>query len=170
MLLYLETITMKIATLQFLFTFAFCIPCFAADEDLEIDNFYFVWTLAESGDAKFQIYKDGDSTRAVLADRFHNLKIKPQDAESIAKVLARTEDFYKKLGGGAEKSEAVVAGEFEINFRNTDKGKFYISVSEKKGSIMNRPVALDRAQAKALAKPMQRAVKAAALVDQKVKI
>ncbi len=148
----------------------------AADEDdLVIDEYNFTWTVAESGNARFQIEKDEKSTRAWLRCPSGSLlsfsgsfPMTPQDAEAVGAALARTDEFFEKLKGSTEKSETIFTSKMRAVFSTSDHGDFLVSVTPKKWKKVG--ATLTKVQAKDLAVPMKKAVRAAALVDEKVKL
>jgi tRNA pseudouridine-54 N-methylase len=143
-----------------------------ADEegDLKIDKFRFAWTIVESGKVRFLIEKDETSTQAWLRTAYDKISMTPEDAEAIGAALAKTDEFFEKLNGKIEKSESIYAGKskFHVIFATSDKGVFYVSMAPEKS--MKEFARLAPAQAKELAGAMRKARRAAALVDQKIKL
>jgi hypothetical protein len=137
------------------------------EDDLVIDNFYFTWTVAESGNARFQIEKDEKSTNAWLRVPSASFSMTPQDAEAVGAALTRTDEFFEKFKDSTEKAETIRGGQIVVEFSTTDEGDFHVTVTPAKWKRVG--AVLTKTQARALAVPMKKAVRAAALVDEKVK-
>jgi hypothetical protein len=142
------------------------------DEELAIDRFHFTWTVVEAGKTQFLIEKDEKSTKAGMRHRGGlisggQISIALEDAEAVGIVLARTDEFFEKLKGTKDQTERIKAGGMQVVFSTTDTGDFQVEVSPKKWKRVF--AILTRAEAKALAGPMKKAVKAGALLDQKIK-
>ena len=140
------------------------------ESELKFDRFHFAWTLVETGKTRFLIGKDQTSTNAWLRTAYDKISMTPEDAEAIGAALAKTDEFFEKLNGTTDKSEALSAGKskFRVVFATSDKGVFYVSMAPEKW--MKEFARLTPAQAKELAGPMRKARRAAALVEQKIKL
>jgi hypothetical protein len=140
------------------------------DEELSIDSYRFAWHVIETDGMRFEIQKSESGTRAVISKLIGDaLRMAPRDAEEVARVLARTDEFYKKLGRN-EQAAPIVAGGVEVKFMRTDE-TFQVKLAEAQPrALIAHTIFLDRAQAKALAKTMRRTVKMAAFVDEKVRV
>ena len=143
----------------------------AEDEgELKFDKFHFVWTLVETGKTRFLIEKNQTSTAAWLRTAYDKTSMTPEDAEAVGAALAKTDEFFEKLNGTTDKSETINAGKskFRVIFATSDKGDFCVSMAPEKW--MKEYASLTPAQAKELAGEMRKAKRAAAMVDQKIKL
>lgn len=144
-------------------------PVAAQDDDkLVIDKFQFTWTLADVGRLQFQILKDEKATKAVLRVGFDSISMTLDEAEAFGAVLARTDEFAEKFRGTNGRSERVKVGTIQIDFMTTEKGEFRVKIAPEKW--MRVFATLHPTEARALAAPMKKAIKAGALVDQKIKL
>ncbi|MBI3866089.1 MAG: hypothetical protein HY290_29780 [Planctomycetia bacterium] len=144
----------------------------AEDDELVIDKFQFTWTVAEVGKTQFLIEKDEKSTKAGLRHRGGlitggEISISLEDAQAVGIELARTDEFLKKFKGTKDQSERITVGRMQVVFRTTDTGDFRVEITPDKW--MRIFAILTPAEAKALAGPMKKAMKAGAMVDRKVK-
>jgi len=148
-----------------------CIAGAAAAEDddkLVIDKYQFTWTLADVGRIQFQIQKDEKATKAALRFGLDSISMTLEEAEALGTALARTDEFAEKLKGTKRQSERVKTGTIHVDFVTTEKGDFRVQVAPDKW--MRTFATLHQAEAKGLAGAMKKAVKAGAIVDQKIKL
>jgi prophage DNA circulation protein len=97
-----------------------------------------------------------------------SLSIVPKDAEPIGVVLAKVDDYWKKMkGGDTDVRESVEAGRYVVTFWNSPKYGFSVSVREA-GRFAMSSVSLNRDAAKLFAPHMQKAQKMGAFVDGKI--
>lgn len=93
-------------------------------------KYQFSWEVFSSGDAKFLIEKDNETTLVVLRSRHDSLSLRPGVAESLAPLLSRAEEFAKILKSTPGKSESMETGNWVVRFITTDTGSFFVAISE----------------------------------------
>jgi hypothetical protein len=132
-----------------------------------IDDYDFTWHVATVGDVIFDVKKDEDKTQARITKDFgSSLYMSAVDAEAIAAILSKTDEYYAKFKGKESQSEEVKAGGFIITFMTTDDATFYVHIrqDERMSSIM-----LERKEANGLAPVMAKSTRMCAFVDERIK-
>lgn len=165
---FFRSIAMRYA-LAACFLVAYTAGVVRADEgdELAIEDFHFTWTVAVAGNTRFLIEKDQKSTSAGLRYKAEAISMTVEDAAAVGEALARTDEYFEKLKDSKGQSDSVRAGRIHVTFKTTDKGDFFVSITPEKWMRVFATLKLD--EAKALAGPMKKAVRAGAIVDRKVK-
>lgn len=138
------------------------------DDKLVIDKYQFTWTRADVGRIQFQIQKDEKATKAALRFGLDSISMTLEEAETLGATLARTDEFAEKLKGTKSQSERVKTCTIHVDFMTTEIGDFRVQIAPEKW--MRNFASLHSAEAKGLAGAMKTAVKAGAIVDQKIKL
>jgi hypothetical protein len=146
----------------------------ADEDDFAIRNFSFTWTVSEAAGARVQIRKSSRSTNAVIASGRNEMTMTPEEMENLAVILASAESGRNESGrkeGTTRKpvKETSQFGKNKAAFRFFGKGEYDITISSAE-TLADNAVKLTRVQASGLAKAMKRATKAAAFVDEKIKL
>jgi prophage DNA circulation protein len=137
-------------------------------EEFTVEEYDFEWIVAKSGDAKLSVEKTQEATVIRLSHGMNSLSMVAKDAEAVGAVLAKTDDYWKKMkGSDKDVRESVEGGKHVVTFWNSPKYGFSVSVREA-GSFAMSSVSLKRDEAKLFAPHMQKAQKMAAFVDRKI--
>jgi hypothetical protein len=119
-------------------------------EEFTVEEYDFEWIVAKSGDAKLSVEKTQEATVIRLSHDMHSLSMVAKDAEAVGAVLAKTDDYWKKMrGSDKDVRERVEAGKHVVTFWNSPKYGFSVSVREA-GSFAMSSVSLKRDEAKKL--------------------
>jgi hypothetical protein len=146
-------------------------PAPVAEGDFEVDKFDFQWVVWEKAEKRFSINKNQETMQVTIrSDRFGSLIfLTPAEAEAIAPVLAKCDQYYEKLKGDSDKSESVKVGKYDVDFRNSPKYGFSVNLSPS-GRLVGDSVSFDRSDAKAVSKLMAKAKSMSAFIDRKIKL
>jgi len=137
-------------------------------EEFTIQEYNFEWIVAKSGDAKLRVEKTQDATVIRLSNDMDTLAMVPKDAEAVGAVLAKVDEYWKKMkGSDKDMWESVEAGKYVVTFWNSPKYGFSVSVKAAKHFALSS-VSLKRDEAKLFAPHMQKAQKMAAFVDRRI--
>jgi len=136
-------------------------------DEASIDDYRFVWVVAKAGDVELRVEKTEDTTCIELCKGMDILTMTPANAEAVAAVLARADQYRQAMKGDAEKRETVKAGQYNVTFANSPKHGFSVSVRSAERFSMNS-IYMERKDAKALAVHMAKAKRLTALVDKKI--
>ena len=134
--------------------------------EFTIDDWSFTWTVAKPGDAQLRIEKTPDTTLVRVSKRIRSVRLTPAEAEAIAPVLAKADDYAARLRGKDDADETVTVGRYSIMFQQSARSGFglYLSAASGIGGV-----ALDRGEAKALAAHMLKAKRMAAFLDARIR-
>ena len=146
---------------------AFSLPAYA-DDDVEIEDWRFVWTVKQVEDAEFSIVKDDDSLYCVVSSDTSSVHCSPNEAEAIAAALNAADDELDKLkkAGGDQSKTVEVAGDYKITYSYAPDRGGYVSIRE--DGIFSRTL-LEPKEARGLGKAMANAKKLAKIVEDRIK-
>ena len=140
----------------------------SADDDFQIKEYRFTWTVAKSDDAKLVVEKTQETTVIGLWEDYTSLSIVPKDAEAIGIALSKADTFWAAMkGSDTDMQEQVDIGEHIVVFRNSQKYGFSVSIKEA-GRFSMSTVTLDRETAKLFAPHLKQGQAMADFVDQKI--
>lgn len=146
-------------------TFNFSI---ANDDRIRIRDWDFTWTVAESKEAAFEITKTDEALYCRLRSSvLGSMRLSPEDAAAIGKVIRDAGDEIDAIKGDKEKSVEQKAGKYTISFKYDPEsgGSVYIRGADR---VFGDTVYLGTRQAEDLGDAMVNAVKYAKAVDQRV--
>ncbi len=136
-------------------------------DEFHIDDYQFVWNVAESGAATLHVVKDEESvTQIRIDDDTHWLHLTGEQAEVIGQVLSKTNAYFEaQRGSTTDIDETVTAAGYLVRFSTSPQYGFDVSIRpEKRFSISSSR--LDRKQAIEFAPHLRRARALIAHVDQ----
>ena len=144
----------------------------AQKPEFVIDDYQFIWKVASAGDAYLEVFKTQDKTVICIGTKggiLHDeIQIPAQDAEAIATVLSKTDEYYNRLKGQKGKHEDTKAGGYLISFSTSEKGDFYVAIRPDEEFSMTTLV-FDRKEALGISSTMAQSTKLCAFVDEKIK-
>ncbi len=141
-----------------------------------VQSWYFRWTVVARGVKAFAIEKTDKGVRTVLIGQIDSIWIPPASAREIGDVLAKTDDYAKKLQARAaalkDKTEPVLetvpTKDCTVTFRVNPTYGFVVSIRHAEGQANVASVLIDQADADALYPAMQKAEAMAAYIDKKI--
>jgi len=137
--------------------------------EFKVENWHFTWTVAEKGEAKFQIVKTDERLTCVILRNFDALYPTAEQSSAIGGVLGKADEYFEKMrGSDADTTETVKAGNHNITFRWSAQFGFSITIRPDERMAM-RSVRMDRAEAKEIASAMANAVKMVQYIDERIK-
>ena len=137
-----------------------------------IDKFDLEWIIAESGKAKLIVNKTHATTKIIIRSGVFggdSIWLLPAEAEAVGKALTNVDRYFAKMRNAAKDvSEEVVAGNYEVTFRFSQKYGFSIYVKPT-GRFAITTLSLERTQAKLFGPHLQKAKAMAAFLNKKVR-
>ncbi|MCE5230479.1 hypothetical protein LLG95_12915 [bacterium] len=136
-------------------------------DKFEMKDWEFRWTVAKHEEIRLSVVKDSERTVISLRTRMDSDTFSPHDAEEIAKILATTEDHFKKMRPATTAiDETLETEKYKISFHQSPENGFSIFIKEK--TSFSSMLILDRQDVEAILPGMSQAVAMAEFVDKKI--
>lgn len=136
-------------------------------QDITIEDYTFVWSVAKNGEQALEVVKDPEKTVVRLRSEFNVIDMTAADAVALGKVLAETGKHADALKGKDATASAKTKNH-TVQFVNSPTAGFLVVLTENRQFAFGS-VGLDRKGSLAFAKELQRADKLVELVDRKIR-
>ena len=141
-------------------------------EDAEIEDWFFVWKIAEKNEASLKIQKDSESTIVIIKDGFlmsESVSLTAEQAIKIGEVLKKAGNYRKKWKDSkTDQSDKINAGDYNVFFLYSTKTWLRVTIKANK-DFTTTSVQLTYKQAKAFCKKLVNIKKYIAILDKKLK-
>ena len=137
----------------------------AEEETYIIEEYSFEWLVEKAGEVEMKVEKTHESTTITLREKFHFLRMTPENAVKVGEALKTTDTFYAKMRGSKEEMrENVKAGEYIVSFSQDPKYGFSVNIRPAERFGISA-ISLERRTAVQLANQLTKAQSMAAYVD-----
>jgi len=140
--------------------------------DFVISDYTFTWHVAKAGYVTMEVQKQKDSLLIILSSRggkLATLALSPAQAEAVADVLSKTDDYYKKHKESRDMKsmDTVPVGEYKVSFSSEQGENFEVRVEEAK--LFTACVLLNRNDALTIAEYLKKSKEMAEFVDNRIR-
>jgi hypothetical protein len=113
----------------------------------EVSQYTFTWNVAAAGRAALDIEKTPAGSYVILKATQRvtggSLKLTPSDAETLAQVFLRVDEFHQQMQDKRSDSAQVMAGQYEVTFSISSSG-FWVTITPPNSLMGLGSIALDR--------------------------
>ncbi|OUD16199.1 hypothetical protein [Thioflexithrix psekupsensis] len=113
----------------------------------EVSQYTFTWNIAAAGRAALDIEKTPEGSYVILKATQRvtggRLKLTPSEAEALAQVFLRVDEFHQQMRDKRSDSAKVMAEQYEVTFSISSSG-FWVTITPPNSLMGLGSIALDR--------------------------